>query len=48
MTLVEIAVIILIILDLCIFRRLEIHEEAIAELLRLHPELLAEGDEDGN
>lgn len=39
MTLIEIAVIILIIFDLYIFKRLEFHEAAIAELLKKFPDL---------
>ena len=39
MTLVEIAVIILIIFDIYIFKRLELHEAAIAELLKKFPDL---------
>lgn len=49
MTLVEIAVIILIIFDLYIFRRLELHEAAIAELLKKFPDLadVIDGESDG-
>lgn len=47
MTLIEIAVIIMIAFDIYVFSAIERHEAALVELLRLHPELLVEGDEDG-
>lgn len=46
MELTSIALIVLIILDIYIFRQIDKHEVAIYELLKRHPELLEE-DEDG-
>lgn len=48
MTLVEIAVIIMIAFDVYVLSAIEWHEAALVELLRLHPELLTEGNEDGD
>ena len=48
MTLVEIAVIIMIAFDIYVFSAIERPEAALVELLRLHPELLVQGDEDGD
>lgn len=44
----EIAVIILIALNIYILSVLNKHETALYELLRLHPELLEDGDDDGD
>ena len=47
-TLIEIAVIIMIAFDIYVFSAIERHEAALVELLRLHPELLTEGNQDGD
>lgn len=44
----EIAVIILIALNIYTLSVLNKHETALYELLRLHPELLEDGDDDGD
>lgn len=44
----EIAVIIVIALNIYMLSVLNKHEAALYELLRLHPELLEDGDDDGD
>lgn len=45
-TLSNIIIIILILLDMYIFKQLDKHEIGIAELLRIHPELWEEDTDD--
>lgn len=46
MTLISLAIVILILMDIYIFRQIDKHEIAIAELLRIHPELWEETDDE--
>lgn len=46
MTVLNFVIIILVIYDFYVLRELYKHEQAICELLRLHPELLVEEEEE--
>ena len=48
MLLIEIVLVVLIVFDLWTLFVIKKHESAIVDLLILHPELLVEGDEDGD